>query len=66
MILTPILFYLPNVVAEGDGSEEAAGAFIGSILGLVIWGFVFLLLAIVTVAVGSSSSAVQRRNAIWH
>ena len=52
MILTPILFYLPNVVAEGDGSAEAAGTFIGSILGLVIWGFVFLLLAIVTAAVG--------------
>lgn len=53
MILTPILFYLPTIIGEGEAeTAEGAGTFIGSVLGLVIWGFVFLLVAIVTAAIG--------------
>lgn len=52
MILTPILFYVPTVLGGADGTAAGAGRLIGSVLGLVIWGFVFLLLAIVTAAVG--------------
>lgn len=53
MILTPILFYVPNIVGMGEvQTAEDAGMAIGSVLGLVIWGFVFFLLAIVTGGVG--------------
>jgi CDP-diglyceride synthetase len=52
MVVTPLLFYLPVVVGGGGNGAEEAGAFIGGVLGLVIWGFVFLLFAIVTGAVG--------------
>lgn len=53
MILTPILFYLPTIFGSADVEGAAgAGQFFGGILGLVIWGFVFLLFAIVTAAVG--------------
>ena len=53
MIVTPILFYVPNIVGMGEvQTAEEAGMAVGSVLGLVIWGFVFLLLAIVTGGVG--------------
>ena len=53
MILTPILFYVPNIVGmEEVQTAEEAGMAIGSVLGLVIWGFVFFLLAIVTGGIG--------------
>ena len=52
MAITPISFYLPTVLAGSDGTASGAGAFIGGILGLVIWGFVFLILAIVTFVIG--------------
>lgn len=53
MILTPLLFYIPTIMSSGESEgAEAAGTFIGSIMGLVIWGFAFLLFAIVTAAIG--------------
>lgn len=53
MLVLPIAFYLPAVVGtEGTESAEAAGTFIGSIAGLLIWGFVFFILAIVVGAIG--------------
>jgi predicted lipid-binding transport protein (Tim44 family) len=53
MLLTPILFYLPNLLTESEQSgAEAAGAFIGSVAGLLIWGFVFFIFAVVTAIVG--------------
>lgn len=53
MLVLPIAFYLPAIVGtEGAESAEAAGTFIGSIAGLFIWGFVFLILAIVVAAIG--------------
>lgn len=51
VILTPLLFYIPMVLMEPEGAE-GAGTFVGSLMGLVIWGFVFLLFAIVIGAVG--------------
>ena len=53
LILTPILFYAPVILgsSEGEGAE-AAGTFIGSVLGLVVWGFAFLLIAIVIAVIG--------------
>lgn len=53
MLLLPITFYLPAILGtDGSESAEAAGTFIGSIAGLLIWGFVFLILAVVTAAIG--------------
>jgi hypothetical protein len=53
MVLTPLLFYIPTIISSGEGEgAEAAGTFIGSVMGLVIWGFAFLLFAIVTAAIG--------------
>ena len=52
MILTPIFFYIPNVLGGQADTAADAGAMVGSILGLVIWGFVFLLISLVTAAVG--------------
>lgn len=53
MILTPIMFYIPTILSSSEEtSAEAAGTFIGSIAGLFIWGFVFLILAVVTAAIG--------------
>lgn len=53
MIVTPITFYLPIVFGEGSqGGAEGAGAFVGGILGLLIWGFIFLMFAIVSASVG--------------
>jgi len=54
LILVPILFYggtLANVGEDPQTAEEA-GMAIGGILGLVIWGFVFSLIAVVVGAVG--------------
>ena len=53
MILTPLLFYFPRVfqTSEAQTTQELGGLF-GNILGLVIWGFVFFLFAIVTAAIG--------------
>ncbi|MCU4718390.1 zinc-ribbon domain-containing protein [Halapricum hydrolyticum] len=54
MILVPILFYggmLANVDEDPQTAEEV-GMAIGGVMGLVIWGFVFFLLAIVVAAIG--------------
>jgi len=42
ILLTPLLFYMPMVLRE-EGFK-----FFGSLIALVIWGFVFLFMAIVT------------------
>ncbi|TYL37373.1 hypothetical protein CV102_17290 [Natronococcus pandeyae] len=53
MLLTPVLFYLPVILGDGAGeSAEAAGTFVGGILGLIIWGIVFTVGAIVVAAIG--------------
>lgn len=53
LLLTPVLIYIPTILAGGEGEGvEAAGTFIGSIAGLFIWGFVFLIVAIVVAALG--------------
>lgn len=53
MLLTPVFIYLPIILNGSSGeSAEAAGAFIGGILGLIIWGIVFAVGAIVVAAIG--------------
>ena len=52
LILVPVLFYVPNIVGPTPAGAEGAGMFIGSILGLFIWGFVFLVIALVVAGVG--------------
>lgn len=54
LILVPILFYSGTLAEVGDDPQtaEEVGMAIGSVMGLVIWGFVFLLIAIVVAAVG--------------
>lgn len=50
--LAPILFYIPLMGSAEEGTAAGAGQMIGSVLGMVIWGFVFFLIAIVVFAVG--------------
>lgn len=53
LVLTPVLFYVPEILGSSEGeSAEAAGAFIGSIMGLFIWGFAFFVIALVIAAIG--------------
>lgn len=53
LILTPILFYTPMVIGGGEAEGAAeAGQFIGGVLGLIIWGFVFFLVALVVAGIG--------------
>lgn len=54
LILVPILFYGGMLAEVGDEPQtaEEAGQAIGGVAGLVIWGFVFFLIAIVVSAVG--------------
>lgn len=53
LVLNPILFYVPVILGtEGADGAEEAGAFVGSILGLIIWGFVAFLIALVLFALG--------------
>lgn len=67
LILTPVLFYLPLVLrsSEAEGAE-GAGAFIGSLAGLVIWGFVFILIAIVVAAIGWFAGKRAKRKLDQH
>jgi hypothetical protein len=51
-VLTPIVFYLPTVVGDQPEGLEGAGTFIGGLVGLVIWGFVFAIVSVVIAAVG--------------
>lgn len=55
LVSFPILYYIPRMLAiGGQGTQTASdtGAMIGSILGLVIWGFVFLMIGIIVAGVG--------------
>lgn len=52
LVLVPVLFYTPTIVGPTPAGAEGAGMFIGSILGLFIWGFVFLVIALVIAGVG--------------
>lgn len=50
--ITPIMFYLPMMGSAEEGTAEGAGQMIGSVLGMVIWGFVFFLIGLVVFAIG--------------
>lgn len=53
LIINPLLFYIPTIMETSEAeTAESAGAFIGSTMGIVIWGFVALLFSIVIAAVG--------------
>lgn len=54
LILVPLLFYggMLAEVGEDPQTAEETGMAIGGVLGLVIWGFVFALVAVVVAAVG--------------
>lgn len=53
MFFLPVLFYVPALFGSA-GTETAAGAgtFIGSFLGIIIWGIVFGFLALLLGVVG--------------
>lgn len=51
LVLYPVILYVPMFMTAGDGAE-GAGTMIGSILGLVIWGFVGLIIGLVLFAAG--------------
>lgn len=54
LILVPIFFYGGMLAEVGDdpGTAEEVGMAVGGVLGLVIWGFVFTLIAVVVAAIG--------------
>lgn len=52
ILVSPILFYIPIVGGADTETAAGAGQAIGGTLGIVIWGFVGLLIAIVVAAVG--------------
>lgn len=52
MLLLPIAFYIPMMVGADTDTARGAGEAIGSTIGIVVWGIVFFILAIVTAAIG--------------
>lgn len=52
ILVSPILFYIPIIGNANTDTAAGAGQAIGGTLGIVIWGFVGLLIAIVVAAVG--------------
>lgn len=68
LVLTPVLFYVPVIFGPGSESgAEGAGAFIGGIAGLVIWGFAFFLVGIVLFVLGyfanrRAKNKLEKRN----
>lgn len=50
-LLVPFLFYIPGVFDSGTGMEGAE-KFAGSLLGIIVWGVVFGIGALVTFVVG--------------
>lgn len=48
MFFLPLLFYIPSLFASaGTETAAGAGAFVGSFLGIIIWGIVFGFLGVV-------------------
>ncbi|MDG5818955.1 hypothetical protein [Natronococcus sp. A-GB7] len=52
LILAPLLFYMGLAGGADPDTAAGTGQAVGSILGMVVWGFIGLLLAIVVGAVG--------------
>lgn len=52
MFITPIVFYLPNVLGGPGGDVEGAGMFVGSVIGLFFWWFIFAVFAVVVAGLG--------------
>lgn len=52
LVLYPVFLYVPMLMGVETGTAEGAGTFIGSIVGLFLWGFVFLLVALVVFTTG--------------
>lgn len=53
MFFLPVLFYLPTVITSSTAETAAgAGTFIGSVLGIIIWGIVFFFLAALCGVIG--------------
>lgn len=50
-VLVPLLFYVPTILAPGDGAA-GAGTFVGSVLGFFIWGVVFGVGALIAFVLG--------------
>jgi hypothetical protein len=51
LVLLPIVFYIPYIAQDADTARET-GQQIGGTIGIVVWGFVFLLIAIVAAGIG--------------
>jgi len=60
LVLVPISFYIP-VVLGADGGASGAGEFVGGLVGLLVWGFVFLLIGLVTFVIGYFVNKRARR-----
>jgi len=52
IVLSPILFYIPIIGEANTETAAGAGQAIGGTLGIFIWGFVGLIIALVIGAVG--------------
>lgn len=61
LVLTPIIFYVPMFMGAEEGTAEGAGQAVGSVLGLLIWGFVFFLIGLVVFVTGYFVNRRARR-----
>lgn len=52
ILVSPILFYIPVIGNADTDTAAGAGQAIGGTLGIFIWGFVGLIIAIVVAAIG--------------
>lgn len=61
VVLTPMFYYVPLLLQAEEGTAEGAGQTVGSVLGLVIWGFVFFVLGLVIFVMGYFANRRARR-----
>lgn len=52
LILSPIMFYIPVIGGANTDTAGGTGTALGGIMGMVIYGFIALILAVVAGAVG--------------
>ncbi|WP_436347721.1 hypothetical protein [Natronorubrum sp. FCH18a] len=61
LVLYPIFHYVPMLLGADESTAEGAGTFIGSIIGLLLWGFVSFLIGLVIFAAGYFLNRRARR-----
>lgn len=60
LVLSPILFYIPVIGNANTDTASGTGAALGGIMGMFIYGFIFLIIAGVMAAIGYFSKKRAR------